>query len=123
MAQASRAAAQPEPTSEPQTVAEVRDEIESGDATRLAMLHFDEQRRADGPRQSVLERIARQRRAADEELRDNGSGIDVSEADHYARLWGVDYSIMSATFQYLGRTRVAEDELRRAVGHVGRREV
>lgn len=117
--------AHPEPTTEPSepTVAEVRDEIDSADPTRLAMLHYDEQRRADGPRQSVLERIERERRTADEHLRDNGAGIDVSEADHYARLWGIDYSIMYVTFQYLGRTRVAEDELRRAVAHVGRREV
>jgi hypothetical protein len=86
-------------------------------------LHGAEQQRAEGPRTSVLERVARRRAAEDDRLVTAGSGIDQSEIEHYAALWNVDYSILRATFALLGRKRVDADELRAAVTHVGGREV
>jgi hypothetical protein len=42
---------------------------------------------------------------------------------HFALLRGVDYSLVRATFDFLGRERVTESELDDALAHVSNREV
>src|SRR3954453_18685909 len=105
------------------TTRDVSHELEQADPTRLALLRAAEYNREQGPRQTVLDRVARRQAELDQQHIDAGAGIDRSEADHYAALWGIDYSIMRPTFEFLGRQRVPEDELRAAIAHVGSREV
>jgi hypothetical protein len=107
------------------TVREARDEI--GDATglRLGLLHHAELARPEGARRSVIEDIARRRTHLDQQAIEQGVGYTRSHDDmlHFALLRGVDYSLVRATFDFLGRERVTESELDDALAHVSNREV
>lgn len=105
------------------TVSDAARDIDGADALTVARMNYAENRRTDGVRSSLVDRLNSRARQADQALIDAAQGVPLDDLNYVADLCGVDVSIARATRVFLGRTRVDEDELRAAVKHVGAREV
>lgn len=105
------------------TVSEATRSLDGASALAVAQMRHAEMAREGGPRTSLLHRINSAQQSSDDDMIASGQGLASNDLAYAADLLGVDIGIMRATFAYLGRNRVSEDELRAAVVHVGAREV